>query len=543
MLTVTKTWVLAGLLVVVAMVAACGQQKSQGSAAAPPVSGPRRVTTAHQLKRSEMTAAEQKYGMAPVPDASVTYQPDVIIVGGGAEAIRSQSSNGFIWTIDGSAPHAAELAPGKILFMTNRAVGRVLDVSKNGDDLVVVVGPVDITELVREAHIEIADMPVDFGEALSYTTPDFPGQVVLLAQSSAENSPTAMMRSVAFVKTTGPAPTTQSGTPSTPDVTSSIKFKTVPVASSDGVGMRATSNEAGLKLESQVLLHLARPTLDVHIDIVPKTGVRSAYVTLKGAAGLKWQFAAGTDVGRRANVKVLLTPDTDFSFPVGGIGPLPLAITVRQRFEVETALGVRNTTLSATGDYSFNGEFRAGWINGQWEIGVSVGFSTKQSLLTTGSGVSIGANGVVFAHQLKVIAGLGVAGFVAGPYLSISSAASLTKGSDLGMVRCQKATLLIRVSGGVGYAIPQSIANLTNAVLKALNIKYEIVGDGGFQNKEPRTMVNKESHLKGCEGGKEDNGATPIVSAPHHYPSHALRPRSIRRPASNSTTSITLVAA
>jgi hypothetical protein len=52
----------------------------------------------------------------------------VIVVGGGADAIRAQSSNGFIWTIDGHAPHAADLAPGKIFFLTNRAVGRVLDI-------------------------------------------------------------------------------------------------------------------------------------------------------------------------------------------------------------------------------------------------------------------------------------------------------------------------------------------------------------------------------------------------------------------------------
>jgi hypothetical protein len=77
-------------------------------------------------ERDERRRAE--YGIAPVPDPSVTYQPDVIVVGGGADAIRAQSSNGFIWTIDGHAPHAADLAPGKIFFLTNRAVGRVLDI-------------------------------------------------------------------------------------------------------------------------------------------------------------------------------------------------------------------------------------------------------------------------------------------------------------------------------------------------------------------------------------------------------------------------------
>src|SRR4051812_15141031 len=108
------------LFVAVSMAAGCGRRQTSRSG------------TAHQLKRSELTAAEQKYGVAPTPDPTVTYQADVIVVGGGADAIRAQSPNGFIWTIDAGAPHAADLAAGKIMFLTNRAVGRVLDVRKEG---------------------------------------------------------------------------------------------------------------------------------------------------------------------------------------------------------------------------------------------------------------------------------------------------------------------------------------------------------------------------------------------------------------------------
>jgi len=60
--------------------------------------------TARQLRKSEMSEAEIKYGIAPVPSNAVTYQPDVIIVGGGPDVIRSQSDSGFIWTID-PLPH------------------------------------------------------------------------------------------------------------------------------------------------------------------------------------------------------------------------------------------------------------------------------------------------------------------------------------------------------------------------------------------------------------------------------------------------------
>ena len=69
-LTAHRKSALAVLFVAIAMVAGCGKKQSQHS-------GP-----AHQLKKDEMSAAEQKYGIAPIPDSSVTYQPDVIVVGG-----------------------------------------------------------------------------------------------------------------------------------------------------------------------------------------------------------------------------------------------------------------------------------------------------------------------------------------------------------------------------------------------------------------------------------------------------------------------------
>ncbi len=154
----------------------------------------------------------------------------------------------------------------------------------------------------------------------------------------------------------------------TPDVSNLVNFKTVPFANRSGVGMRATTDAGGLKVKAEVMVHLEAPTLDVILRI--KNGrIEEASVELKGAAGLTWKFDAGTDVGLRANVHGLLRPNTDFSIPVGGIGPVPIAVTVRQIFQIQTALGVRNSTLSAVGDYSFNGGFRVGYSDGHWGVG------------------------------------------------------------------------------------------------------------------------------------------------------------------------------
>jgi hypothetical protein len=471
----------------------------------------------HQLKRSDLTEAEQKYGIAPVPDDTVTYQPDVIVVGGGAEAIRSQDPNGFRWTIDGDAPHAAELEPGKVFFMTGRAVGRVLDVRKDGADLIVTVGPVTLTEIIREAHIHIADMPIDFGEAIAYRSPDLPGQVVSGALARSNNS----VRPAMFIAESGwklyPAQAAAGPVPpvtNQPDVSKLLdkNFKSVPFVTTSVIGMRVGADGGGLKVSAETFVHLAAPTLDVDIKIAG-VGIGSASIELKGSAGLTWKFAAGSDVGMRANVDALLQPDTDFSIPVGGLGPVPIAVTVRQRFEITTALGVRDSTLSASGDYTFNGGFKVDYTNKKWGVAGPVGFTTVQSMTRTGNGLSMAPTGLTLANQIKVIAGVGIHGFAAGPYFSFTTAVGAFRGSAIGMIACNGATLDIKLNGGVGYLIPKSITNLINSVLSALNIKYRIKGEGGLQPSTPLTILNKTNQIGGCKLD-EDTSATGHLSGP-----------------------------
>jgi hypothetical protein len=450
------------------------------------------------LKKSELTAAEQKYGIAPIPGPSVTYQPDVIVVGGGGDAIRAQSSNGFIWTIDANAPRAAELVPGKILFMTNRAVGRVLDIRKDGGNLVVTVGPVTLTEVISKADIQI-HTPIDFGEAIAYTTPDLPGRVRAVP-GSAEMRPwnDAAVANVAFVTQSGSPP--GSDPAATPDVSNLVKFKVVPTASSDGIGLRATSDGGGLRLSAAAFVHLAKPDLVARLVITDGGELSEATLTLTGAAGLTINFEAATDVGRRANVNGILQPNIDFSIPIGG-GPVPLALTVRQVVIIKTALGVKNSSISATGDYTFDGSFVIGYQNKKWGVGGPLGFKATHSLLNTASGNSMAASGLDFAHQMKVVVGLGAAGFAAGPYFGLNSSVGVFRGSDLGMIQCKEATLIVSMSGGIGYLIPKPVTDVINFILGTLHIKYRVDGSGAV-TASPTTLVNSTSTLPGCKVGE-----------------------------------------
>ena len=60
-----------------------------------------------------LAEADLRYGVAPTRNSDVEYQTDVIIPGGGAQAVRSASADGLTWNIDANAPGAADLVPGR----------------------------------------------------------------------------------------------------------------------------------------------------------------------------------------------------------------------------------------------------------------------------------------------------------------------------------------------------------------------------------------------------------------------------------------------
>jgi hypothetical protein len=477
-------------LIILATLTGCGKGKGHDT-----------VKGAHQLKASEMSVAERKYGIAPVADPSVTYQPAVVLVGGGAEAIREQSTNGFIWTIDGSVPRANELAPGKIFFMTGRAVGRVLDVHKSGGDLVVTVGPANLTEIVREAHIHIEAMPVDFGEALEFNSPDMPGEFVPLTRTITVPAPSlardGQESGWRFYRTQAPGTPPAASAPSPTRNYNEKNFKTKPHATLSTLGIEVSVNDNGFKLAAQADLHFSAPSLKVDFDIVHGK-VESAALELRGAAGLNWDFNTGSKQTMTASVAALLQPNVDFSIPIAAVGGLPLAITLRQRFLLRTGLAIKDSTLSATGSYTFNGAFKVGYVKGDWSADAPDDYTAEQSMTKTGEGVSLGIEGLNLSDTVRIFVGLGAGGFAAGPYLSFNSAIGVFRNSSIGMLRCNGSTLIVSLRGGVGYVIPKSITDLINSVLAALNIKYEITGEGGLEPGQPRTVINKSSQMGGC---------------------------------------------
>jgi hypothetical protein len=139
---------------------------------APGIATPGTVATVPPAPTATLTPAEAAlaYGLAPTRDPRITYQPDVVFIEGGPSAIHWASGDGLTWAIDRTAPGAADLGVGKVMFATSVALGRVAEIDDRGEDRVVTLAPISLTDLVRDGDLEI-DQDLDLSAAAYHQLP------------------------------------------------------------------------------------------------------------------------------------------------------------------------------------------------------------------------------------------------------------------------------------------------------------------------------------------------------------------------------------
>ena len=120
-----------------------------------------------------LSSTERQYGMAPKRDSRVSYQDDVILMEHGDQAIREAKSDGMTFRFDAAAEHVAEFAVGKVVFATGRVVGRVGQISRDGDSVTVKLAPVALTEVVKKGTFML-NSTFSTKDLLIYSAPDFP---------------------------------------------------------------------------------------------------------------------------------------------------------------------------------------------------------------------------------------------------------------------------------------------------------------------------------------------------------------------------------
>lgn len=467
--------------------------------------------TASQNRTVSLSDAELQYGVAPTRNAEVVYRPDVIIPQGGAAAVRSVSANGLTWTIDGSVPGAADLVPGKIMFLTGRGVGRVLDVARTGNDLGITLGPVELTDVIQQAHLS-GNQAVDASAMRSYSAPDWPG-----AETSIGAEPVPSIKRVAEVQPVfasfnerqpeslplqlAQASLLPPGIGPPPEiVTPSFSFN--PFVDG-GLSMNFNSPVknaalAPVQVHGSVALHMLNPYVSYDINITTK-GIETAKFEVHNTAGLTLQFEASSSAEfvPKDNLKKLVFLPVDLSVPLGG--PVPLAFTLHQTFMLETLFSAKNSKFSAGGDYALAGSLKMECHYSTCSASGPASFVVRKSLMDSIAGVSLGINALIITYEVRAIVGIGAFGFVTGPFVGLGLTAGITRGSDAGGVivgnTCRQVDMQAWVKAGVGYRMPPSVAKVLNFILSVFNVA-PIENSGGSGVSSP--LFDPKHQRIGC---------------------------------------------
>ncbi|MFI7026322.1 hypothetical protein ACIBMZ_26765 [Micromonospora sp. NPDC049900] len=410
-----------------------------------------------------------RYGMAPVPHPDLTYQPDVVLVGGGGRAVRSVTADGLTWRIDAAAPRADDLAPGKVMFVTGRGVGRVLDLRREGGDLLVTIGPVTVTDVIRDGTLARQDIAIDDPVAYRAGEPiwalDEEEADAVLASPSGRAGRHGPLRPAPLPpRPAQPAPVRGGG-----EVTTVVANFSTGVSLHGGAEVSFHYDRDGTKLSGRAALTFDQPRASFHLDIRGGS-VSRAELSIAGGFGVRYTFEAGIRNGH--NLKAVLPIPVEFAIPMGTVIGVPLALTISQTVKVTTAFGAKAGTVKGNGEFSLAGSLGYGYAGGTFGPQVSKNFQRKESLINSLRGVPVGVMGLLIEHRVRFDLGFSAFVLKAGLFFEVSTAYGTTIGSALGapLAVCRGVGIGVWASYGIGYTILAPVAKVINKFLRLLNV-------------------------------------------------------------------------
>lgn len=410
--------------------------------------------------------AVARYGYGPSKDKSITYQPGVVLIEGGPDAIRAASDDGLVWTIDARAGGASELEPGKVMFAASQAVGRVVKVEQAGNDLKVTLGPVELTDIIRDGRITI-DQPISL-DGMTFKVIDVPGaweDISPDAQATPQGSSSLLPAGSRYVMDIPPGGLAQ-GAPRNQLVDPNKAFAKVgdwdltAYKSPGKIGVNANHGVGGLGLKAGIDVYITVGNLNLYADVPIANGqVGQSTFRLEGVTGVGIDIAAGTAEGLSDNRQVKMEVPIELSQQIW-VGGFPVTLKQKFRLLVQTAFTAKNGNLSAGGYWKLDGPLG---YDGQTLLVPTM--TTGKSILESIQGVSVGVNGVVVAAEFRFGAQLGLPVASAGPYAALVASTGLVNGSSLGIVQCRQATLALTIRGGVGISVSTWVSNRLGVLL------------------------------------------------------------------------------
>jgi len=449
-----------------------------------------------------LEGAELRYGASAAPTDDVVLQPDVVVLPDGAEAVVEASSDGMIWTLDGDADGVRDLRQGDVLLATSMAAGRVLAVQEAGDDVRVALGPVALTDIIRDGDLS-AEEPVGVEQFQAYATPDQPG---LETETEGEPEPgdaegggvqnltgarhRALMLPMQPKLPPLPSPST---TPPTGVVGG---WRTTPICCTDN-GVHVTYGQNGANIQATAGIKFTTPSVTFRLKIGGGKLIDAA-AKLNGAASLKFGISAAVENSAASfrGGRVQVPVNIQIPVPIAGI---PFTIGFQQIFSINLGLSGK-AWLATEGEYALGGSLGFSVRNGKPQVDTPT-LTTINSALQNINSLAVAPSGLTFAYALKTSIGVGVPGLNAGIWYQLSAALGFaTSGAQLdpiqgtSLVSCKTVSLSVLGRYGVGFTIPKLVAKALNFFLNdVLKVNVTPIPETAGPSWGPTTFFNQST--------------------------------------------------
>jgi hypothetical protein len=456
---------------------------------------------------AKLTPSERQYGIAPKRDPRVTYQDDVILMEHGDQAIREAKSDGMSFSFDAKAEHVAELAEGKIVFATGRVVGRIGQITRDGESVTVKLAPINLTDIIKKGTF-FMDSGFSTKDLLFYNAPDFPNtidnnagkQAHALPQAAAEprflhaalpdGLPSELGKDLSVIEPPKPPMLPA------PDLTLSAGLNVHPAVGADGgIGINFSYVKNGVIFNAYGQLVLPSPHVRFLLDI-DASGIKTFGIEITGSIGLRMSVEAMSDVERYINVDTTTVAPLDITLPCPLAG-VPLALNFRTSFTLHTKFAAKRSILTSSGAWSLNGSLFVGKKGGADSHTVP-DIKNTSSLAANVSGLSVGINTVGGGINIRPMIGLGAFGFMTGVYMGVTFTAEVGKQASQAMRDCHVANGSAALDSGVGYKVPAAFAKLINGVLSVFT-RYRMEEQGTLIKGWSGPLFNRYENIpEGC---------------------------------------------
>jgi hypothetical protein len=202
----------------------------------------------------------------------------------------------------------------------------------------------------------------------------------------------------------------------------------------------------------------------------------SAGLELQGDVAVTLHINSHTTQEFHANLQKRIWLPVSLSIPLGAVTAVPLNLTFDQALNINTGFSAKSSILNADGTYIFTGGLTAGIVDGSALVQPSISVTSTADIGNTVEGISVGITSLLMGAQTRAMVGLGAGPFNAGVYATVRYTGTMLRSTDIGAA-CRQGTIEAYLDTGVGYSMPQIVADAVNFFLSFVtDVRVERAG-------------------------------------------------------------------